>query len=200
MSQLNMELQEDYSQVTIDRICYRDNDDQVQLYCFQSAGTLRKFVSEFYEVTCEPYPSDIIKTEWKKALKYIDSLLDELEIGKIQRFVWIPCKSNCVKLLKSVIDQSISLSKVDETFLTHKSNISREVVLLYEGMKAITNSFSENNQMQVGTAVRKINDYWKVCRYYQVSHAFLELKKLLQLSGDFSAVEEFSQKVISIQD
>ena len=192
---MHKELQKDYNEKSIDKLWYRDSSRRIHLHCFVSAGKLRKFVDEFYQVTCEPYCSDLFKKEWHDTLLRVISEEADLIIDQIFELVWIPCKDSCQYFLKSVIDQSMTLAKVDEHFSVHECDVETQLTVLFKGIKSITKAFTDEHLSEVEIAAQKIREYWKLWLYYRCSDAVVKVKESLMLMGDFDEVHTLSVKV-----
>ena len=195
LADLKTELHKNYREETIDNICLRDSSNHIQLCCYRSAETLLTFVSEFYDVTCGNFSSDLFKREWKDALRCATSIKAHLHVNEIERAVWMKCKQNCEILLKSLLDQTISLSEIDERFAIHESDIETQLLNFYKGVKRITRAISGDQESHVFELAYRIKEYWELLKYHKAADALIKLKSFLFLHGCFSEVETLFEEV-----
>ena len=119
----------------------------------------------------------------------------DLTLDSIHLMVWQPCLGKCKQLLVSLSDLSMKLVDVDLVFRDHKENIDTQLQALFKGVSDCTREEFDWTLME--RAIRKIKQYWDLCRYRNGANIFLRIRDSLGLGdGDFSLVEKLSKEVI----
>ena len=178
----------------MNKLCRRDPENkQIDLVCFISAGTLKIFANNFY-VLGYVHRSELFLTAWKDALMSAVQLKGDLELDDIYQMVWQPCLEYCMRLLKSLSDLSTRVAEVDRVFVDRKNYLDTQLQSLCKGVNECTEETF--NWGLIEAAIKKIKQYWELCRYQQGANIFLKLRDSLGLdSGDFSIVEKLSREV-----
>lgn len=134
---------------------------------------------------------------WKETFEHALMNKPDLDLDVINQLVWKPCLDSCEKLLVSLSDLSISLVEIDKVFsFKHKENLETQLHSLLRGVQECTEDLATLDMNSIETAIRKIRQYWNLCRYCQGASVLLKIRDSLGLQcGDFSVVEELSKEV-----
>ena len=191
LSQLKRELTKDFRQENINKLCVREGT-RFRVLCFQSAGSLSDFAGNFYLMSYK-YPSDLFTVGWKAAMSAAFKNTTNLTLVDIHPQVWVPAFRNCQSLLDKLYDRSMKLAHIDRNFKRHERDIEMQLMNLFAGVNACLGK--EGSRAWIKGVVQCIDDYWHLCNYRKAASAFLDLKKALNLEGDFRNVETLATEV-----
>ena len=191
---LNHELDKDYGEVNLNDLCTRDAESKhIQLVCFKSAGSLLNFVEGFF-ILSQRHGSELFSTFWREAMSIAINDNPDLTLDSIYPLVWQPCLGKCKQLLVSLSDLSMKLVDVDVVFKDHRENIDTQLYALFRGVSDCTRE--QFDLRLIERAIRKIKQYWDLCRYRKGANIFLRIRDSLGLGGgDFGLVERLSKEV-----
>ena len=116
-------------------------------------------------------------------------------IGDLYSQVWDPTFKCCQQLLEQLHDKSITLSDVDKYFHQYKrERLKEELERLAKGIDVCCDD--PKDPTWIRQAVKRMENYWKLCATCEAANSFLQLRDTLKLTkGDFGAVEKISTKV-----
>ena len=193
LSQLKRELNKDFRQENINKLCVREGA-KIRVLCFQSAGSLSDFADKFCLMS-QKYPSDLFTVGWEAAMNAAvkNGTNASLTVADIHPQVWVPAFRNCQSLLDELHDRSMKLVRVDRSFKRHGSDLEMQLMNLFAGVNACLGE--RRSGAWIKGVVRCIHDYWHLCNYQKAASAFLDLKDALNLKGDFRNVEKLATKV-----
>ena len=193
-TELQENLSRDYTEENMSKLCRRHPEsNEVQVVCFGSAGTLDIFADKFC-VLSSKHGSDLFHAAWKNALVTALKINTDLKLNDLYQMVWQPCIECCKQLLKSLSDLSIRVSDIDQVFKDHRDNLDTQLLLLCKGITETTEEMFERSLIE--KAIKKIMQYWELCRFQLGAKIFLEIRDSLGLdTGDFSLVEKLSKEV-----
>lgn len=194
LDSLQQELGKDYGEVNVNKLCRRAENKQVEVVCFQLAGTLCEFVADFQVLhSC----SELFATAWRNAMSVARSH-PGLKLDDIYPMVWQPCLEHCIKLLTSLADLSIRLIDIDREFKYYQQNLDTYLQALFKGVTQCTGEHIDWGKIK--TAIKRTKQYWELCRYREGANTFLEIRDSLGLrNGDFKLVEKLSKEVLYLQ-
>ena len=183
--------------MAINKICLRDEKENIQLICFQSAGSLLKFANEFMVISGGKHGSEIFLDIWRGALHQAVTNNPQLSLGDVCVLVWQPSILQCRNLMESLMDLSMKLSDVDTILKPYDNRLETQLQLLFNRMTEITQK--SGNLSLIERAARRIKEYWNLRQYQEGADTFLKVKNSLGLTkGDFRLVERLSQQVATM--
>ena len=119
-----------------------------------------------------------------------------LTIADIHTSVWQPAFIDCQTMLDQLHDQSMKLVHVDKIFKHYRGQqLESQLMTLFTGVNVCSDVKGETNGTFIKSAVRRMNEYWDLCKYRDAANMFLELRSVLDLKGDFTNVERLSTEV-----
>ena len=194
--ELDRELNRDYGEVNLNELCRQNTETkELQLCCFKSAGSLSVFAQDFY-VLNKKHGSEFFSAAWNEAKSVAIGENPDLTVDDVHPLMWQPCLGKCKQLLQSLSDLSMKLVDVDLVFKSHKANIDTQLLALFKGISDCTRGSEQFNWGLVEKAIRRIRQYWELCRYRKGASIFLGIRDSLGLEGgDFSLVEKLSKEV-----
>ena len=110
-----------------------------------------------------------------------------LTLANICYEVWDPAFHYCQSLLDKLSDRSMKLAHIDRSFRQHERDLEMELINLFAGVNACLGE--KKREAWIKGVVRCVHDYWHLCNYRKAASAFLDLKRALNLQGDFRNVE-----------
>ena len=171
----------------------RAESGEIQLLCFQSAGTLNDFAEDFFTMT-QIYVSDLFHQAWTTALG-VAVKTSTLKLADIRMSVWQPAFVQCQTMLEQLHDQSMKLVDVDRFFKHYQGQqLESQLVSLFKGVDACSELY-ESNGTFIKRAVHRMNEYWDLCKYQEAANMFLDLRSVLNLRGNFKNIEKLSTEV-----
>ena len=193
LPELQQELSKDFSGTKINALCKRAENVEVQLLCFQSAGTLNHFAEDFFTMT-QTCASDLFHQAWTTALD-VALKTSTLKLADVHTSVWQPVFLHCQTMLEQLHNQSLKLVDVDKFFKRYRSQqLESQLMSLFKGVNACRKQ-RENTGTFIKMAVQRMNEYWNLCKYQEAANMFLDLRSILNLKGDFRNVERLSIQV-----
>ncbi len=186
-------MEKDSDHMNISDLCRLEND-KLQICCLKSAQPLDVFVDNFAVMMRK---SPIIFTrKLNKKLKEVLARSDAgITVHDIFPQIWQPAFNFCLELLADLADQSMKLDFVDKHLTKFFETLLNDVKNLAEAIRSC-GSQSTPQFHQLKLAVKKVHDYWRLCRYEDGARVFLQLRDVLNLKGDFSFIESrFSVEV-----
>ena len=147
----------------------------------------------------QKYHSNIFNMEWTAAMNAAvgveKSTCHSLTLANVCSVVWDPAFDKCLSILQKLRDRSIKLALIDWYFRQDKTSLKMQLENLQLGVNACRKE--NNHEAWIAGVVCSINEYWNLCNYQKAASAFLDLKKVLHLQGDFSDIEKLSTDVSS---
>ena len=193
LPELQQELSKDFSCTNINALCKRAESGEVQLLCFQSAGTLNDFAEDFSTMT-QTCASDLFHQAWTTTLD-VAVKTSTLKLADVHTSVWQPVFLHCQTMLEQLHNQSMKLVDVDKFFKRHRGQqLESQLMSLFEGVNTCRRQ-RENSGAFIKRAVQRMNDYWDLCKYQEAANMFLDLRSALNLTGNFRNVERLSTEV-----
>ncbi len=181
-------MEKNFDDINISDLC----NDQLQLCCLKSAQPLDIFVDNF-SLMMRKRPN-IFVHKLTKQVKETLRLDIEIAVSDIFPKIWQPAFAFCQKLLTDLANRSMKLDFVDKYLTQFKKNLLNDVKNLAEAIRSCSQPTPQSYQLQ--SAVEKVHDYWRLCRYEDGARVFLQLRNVLNLKGDFSLIEShFSVQV-----
>ena len=177
----------------INSLCTRD-ETGIKVVCFRRAHVLISFAWKF--CVFNELSSSLFHDAWILTRREAKCQNPNLSVSDLEQKVWNPAFNHCQAMLKELQTLSITLSNVDKLFWNYKENeLTVQFKLLDQG---ISKCVHKNPMITwVQKTVDKITEYRRLCDYSDAANSFLELKKLLKLSGgDFKNVQKISGQVI----
>ena len=193
MSDAVKELRRDFNPCSMNTLCSRDTSD-LEVVCFRRAHVLLPFAWKFnvFKVSLN---SGLFLTVWSDTLSNAREKNPELSIDDLELQVWAPTFHLCEELLEQLHNLSMTLGDVDRVFHHYEPRQLREQLqLLHSGVCRCGDLNLRDHW--IPKAVKKLEDYRKLCSYREAANSFLKLRELLKLSeGNFTDVERISKKV-----
>lgn len=120
-----------------------------------------------------------------------------IEISDVGSKIWEPVFAQCQQLLEQLYSRSMTLSDVDEYFGQYKKQVQvleEELRRLFHGVNACC--WVNKDPSWIQHAVKRMQEYWRLCAYREAANTFLKLRDTLELTkGDFKDVEKISKDV-----
>ena len=187
INELKKELEEDYGHQNINNLC-KVVDHNFQLCCLQSAKPLDSFVDQFANLMMIQNKSPIlfIRVLDKKVREAL-ARSDALTINDIHSNIWQLAFTFCHQLVNSLADQSIKLSFVDKHLKNFSSSLLNDLENLTKALGKCSQCVPKFSELDV--AVKRVEDYWRLCKYQDGAQVFLQLRDVLNLTGDFEFIE-----------
>ena len=187
------ELQVNYDFFRMNTLCSRDTSG-LKVVCFRRAHVLLQFAWKF-NVLKVSLNSGLFLTVWSDTLRNAREKNRELSIDNLELEVWAPTFHRCEELLEQLHSLSMTLGDVDRVFHDYEPlQLEEQLRLLHRGVSQCGGLNLRDHW--IPKAVKKLEDYRKLCGYREAANSFLKLRELLKLSGgDFTDVERISNKV-----
>ena len=196
LKELGVALQHNYDSDDICRLCKLDDEGQITFPCFSAAILLTPMLRQFFLLK-QKNPTVIFEQIWTDTLKVATSKKPLLVLADIVPLVWKPAFLTCKYFLYSLMNQSIKLADVDKFFLTCKNEPEKLLSTIETfncGMYICLEEESQNTEW-IKSTVYSIQQYWSMSRYSETAATLLQMRTSLNLTGDFSDVEQLATKV-----
>ena len=190
----------DYRATNINTLCSSDGQKHFMFHCFTTASPLDPILVKFNFMETK-YVNDLFPRIWKSQMKAAVRGNPDFEIGDIVTKIWEPAFLQCQTLLDELQSRSMRLSAMDEHFGIYQTNLNKlegDLTNLCRGVGSCLNQFNVSTSWIRGV-VQLMQQYWSLCQCTSAADTFLELKRRLQLEGNFDQVESLASQVIIIR-
>ena len=189
------ELQKNYEDEKINKLCITASDGSCRVVCFPDARPLDPCLDGFFIISSK-YSSDIFNRIWHKKM----SEQPAVDSTKIYSILWQPTLQSCTSLLKRLQSGDMTLLEVDDQFknvyFKKLDKLEKDLINLQHAVDAI-NHIVTGDINWIRNAVVHIGQYWNLCGYRETAQSFLKIRDTLNLTGDFVIVERVASKVLS---
>jgi len=186
---LKYELEQNYSDRKIRELCKVENN-VLKLFCLEAAKPLDPFVDQFG--TMSSAGSNMFMQLLNTKLKYL-CIQTGLPISDIYTRAWKPTFVHCFGFINNLAQLELTLKDVDRYLQPYKVSLETELLNLTEGLKRCSPGVPELRLVQ--EAILKVRNYWSICDYGDGACVFLQLRDVLNLTGDFTIIEKFATDV-----
>lgn len=182
----------------INKLCIFEND-KVKYLSMLSALPLDDILQNF-DIMFRKYSITLFHVIWKNhmvaASKEAIKGSSPLVIKDIKLRIWDPTFNECVDLLRSLEDRSITLTDVDRHFKQYQE---KEMLLrhLHDGVTECLDGLQRPKSVVkwIPTVLHLMNEYWSLVNLADTAKTLMKMKKELALTGDFSLIETIANKV-----
>lgn len=186
---------QDHSLKPLNSLCTIASEVNIPHFiCFRSAQPLQPILDSYYYLS-KLYWSDLFNHMWTSVLK------TEFKAKSINTFpdvvsrIWDPVFKQCLQLIESVHSRTIKLKNVDCFFGGHdRVYICENLRNLYSAIQACRGENADTTQW-IQISVDRMEQYWALCEQADAADIVLELKRSLNLTGDFEVIESVASKV-----
>ncbi len=162
----------------------------MKLSCLEIAKPLDSFVDHFDIMYRRSSNLFVQPLKQKKKEVVLNS---NLTINDIYPLIWQPIFEHCQKLLNHLATHQITLTTVDHHLKPHAATLESDVFNLATGMHKCLNTTPDFTVLR--SALSKVEVYWRICEYHDGAQVFLNLRNVLQLTGDFNLIQMFAVSV-----
>lgn len=170
-----------------------------EVHYFDEASDLMS-IADSFRIMCQEKGGDVFSKLWRKNLREAsDQASGKLTFHELIVKAWKPSFQECENLRKQLEDHTVSMIVVNE----HFGHYDKPTIVLLLKALAVTIDRCHSKPMTPQAAeewARHIADlmltHWKFRRYGRAATLFLDLKKQLELTGNFQAMERL-QAVVS---
>ena len=175
-------------------ICSTDDTGTVVVHCFKIAHPLNPILGKFNAISHGEYSNDFFRTFWKRQKRQHEGASSQhLNFVDVVQ-IWENTLKECITFVESLQDRSISLSLVHELVtVKRKENLSRDITNLEAGICVCTGATPPNPWIH--NCVMRMYQYQSLCQHASAASAFVQLKETLELTGDFSMMENLAEEV-----
>ena len=193
------QLKESFYSSEITLVCHTVNGGGCEVVSFPNAKPLECCYKHFYVM----HPNDIFNRFWCEKLSQVAKEKKALSFQQVVDNVWKPVFDQCVKLLGELKSGKLKLSDVDSLFKESYSSDQNSLNSLRQDLcnlhVAIHNNQSSDDFERIESVVCHIGQYWNLCNYHEAAKAFIKIRDMLNLTGDFTLVEEVIRRVFNDQ-
>ena len=191
LDSLANEFESVFDDIPMSNICSTDDTGAVVVHCFKIAHPLNPILGKFNAISNE-YSNDFFRTFWKRQKQKHESI-SHLNFANVVQ-IWEDALKECITFVNSLQNRSISLSSVQELVTKREENLSQDISNLVAGICVCTGE-THSNPVWIHNCVTRMYQYQSLCQHASAASAFIQLKKTLQLTGDFSMVEKLADEV-----
>lgn len=177
-------------------LCVSDVN-KITFKCFETATPLNPITIK-YDLISRQQQSELFNRIWTQASDKAARSNSELTIPDIVMEIWEPVFEECCRFLDSVKNQSIKLHEVDDWFGDYDDPlvIQNHLRNLHNGIELCYNRIAPQDcPSWIKHAVKRMQEYWTLCRYSRAAGTVLDLKSRLGLTGDFTEINTIASQV-----
>lgn len=190
LDHLHKSASDDYSLRPIKSLCCIDRTC-IQYPCLQYARSLEPILSKYYFLS-DRFQSVIFTNIWSSAIdKLVKSGL-KLTVDDLKSNLWDPVFKECRQLIEGLHSEEIKLNEIDYYFRRldymdgHLKEFHKAMEACHDGPLNVGN--------WIASTIDKIKLYWSLCDQSKAAMTVLDLKKSLELSGDFCLIEDIAKR------
>ena len=181
----------------INKLCSEDDAEQSLVPVLLEIAPLNPIIRG-YMCLADSYHSEMFDHVWSEELHQIGTEI--LSVEEIPTKLWDPVLDKCTHLLTTLQQCTMTISVVEKYFTRYKSRKTAamcDVGRLFQGLCEFHEKFlkSEKDYQSIQKAVNLIEEYWSLCSYAEAANTCLDMKRKLQLEGDFVEVEKLAEVV-----
>ena len=185
---LRHKLRMDWSTLRINELCMRGPSGIVVVY-FDLEPEVQQMVSKIYGIQ----NSRIFNDLWHEFCKKLQGSTVKLE--DVVRLMWSPIRENLLSIKQQFISGEMQIKEVDvflKTFKYKCDELEREFELLLVNFRDPETRL-ESQKHQLRFRIQQIKDYRKLFDAGIAARSIIDLKKAMNLTGDFSEVESIAE-------
>lgn len=176
---------------------FKVTDDPSKLDCAQLLKAKRVPVelTNCLYIVGRKHQNDLFDTCWRHQC---DSCGQLSSFTAVYKEVCEPVVMECVQLLQSLEQRSITLEEVEKSFWKFEmTELSQHLLKLCEGIREYfpTNTTISLGKNWVPLLIKDIQVYKRISTYMDTANAVLKLKSSMYLTGDFNAVDTLAKQV-----
>ena len=197
MAELNEELDQKFEPKQIKSLCVSKGPSHLKNRCFVAAAPLDPIKLK-YDFMVRHYQNDLFHRIWEHTSIRAARANPELTIQDIVTKIWNPAFEECCRILDSLSTCSMKLREVDDRFSRYNNSgtIKGHLEQLFKGVEICYDRKPPNwCPPWIDSAVERMQQYWTLSRYAKAAQTVLELRDMLDLTGDFSLMETIAKKV-----
>ena len=179
----------------------RTHSYDIEIVSFSTAKPLEPSYKHFYLLS-KTHSSDLFNRLWHEQISQVAKVKKTLTFQQVVDVVWMPVFNQCIKLLDDLKSGKLALSDIDrlfkESYLSDQDRLIKDLCNLHVGINACNQQSSDDSDW-IQSVVCHIVQYWNLCNYYEAARAFVKIRDMLQLTGDFTLVETVANQVLKIK-
>ena len=164
---------------------------------FCDAAPVGSIVNSFSLLSVD-LPNDMFLAYWTKQKEKQGNKM--LTFAQVVSDIWEPAIEHCVQLLDGLKDRSISLQLVDSLLKRYRNKLTdleKQLINLQNGICRVKGKTPPSERWIRG-CVSRMEQYYFLHTHADAAKVFVTFKDRLDLHGDFSLVENLSQKVYNV--
>ncbi len=198
LDELRTQLGQNFDHARIRSLCESHGSaSQMTFHSFQSAAPLDP-IKVKYDFLARHYQNDLFHRIWEHT-SMAAAKVTELTIQDIVTRIWKPAFEECCRILESLKGRTMKLREVDNRFKRYDDpgKIKSHLENLYKGIELCfgRSQPSASTPGWIRSAVESMQQYWTLSRYAKAAQTILELRKRLELTGEFSIMETIATQV-----
>ena len=190
------QLRENHHSLEITSVCHALDSGDCEVIFFPMAKPLECCYKHFYEVS-KKYPSDLFNRFWLEKVSQVVKEDNPLTFQQVVDNVWKPVFDRCLKLLDDLKSGKLALSDVDSLFKENYSSDQDHLKKDLYNLHVVINTCNESsdNSDWIQSVTDRIGQHWNLCNYHEAAEAFIKIRDMLHLTGDFTLVETVTSQV-----
>ena len=195
--QLQKEFNVEYGDVAVKDL-FTETAESNQLVCiYFTEKSIPNELLKYLYVMGNKYHNDLFDSCWRKRCKQFDNLSTFMEVHEK---VCMHVLDECEEILLSLEQKTMTLESVDKYFRKfQETDLESNLIKLCQG---IQQCFPDTEVLPakqwVHGVVVHIQEYRNINSYMNVATIVLELKKSMNLTGDFTVIDTLAQQVSSL--
>ena len=199
LDELRTQLGQNFDRSRIRSLCQSGGStSQLTFHNFKSAAPLDPIKIK-YEFLTRLHQNDLFHRIWERTSMTAERVNSELTIPDIVTKIWEPAFEECCRILESLKGRTMKLREVDDQFKRYDEpgKIKIHLENLYKGVELCFGRGlpSAASLGWIRSAVESMQQYWTLSRYAKAAQTILELRKRLELTGEFSIMETIATQV-----
>ena len=194
--QLQVEFNAEYDGVAVKDLFTETADSQLVCIYFTAKDIPDELLKYLY-VMGNKYHNDLFDSFWRERCKQCD-ILHISTFNEVHETVCKHVLNECEEILLSLEQKTMTLENVDKYFRKfQESDLENNLFKLCQGIQQCYPATKVKPAKHwVHDVVVHIQEYKKINSYLNVATIILELKRSMNLTGDFTVVYTLSQQVL----
>ena len=203
LDELRTQLGQNFDRYRIRSLCQSGGStSQPIFHSFQSAIPLDSIMIK-YDFLTGRHQNDLFHRIWERTSITASKVNSELTIQDIVTKIWEPAFEECCRILESLKGRTMKLREIDDRFKRYDGpgKIRGHLENLYKGVELCFGRGQSSAACPgwIKSAVESMQQYWTLSRYAKAAQTILELRRRLELTGEFSIMETIATQVRKIR-
>ena len=192
--QLQKEFHAEYNDFAVKDLFAETSDSSQPVCTYFTVNDIPNELLKYLYIMGNKYRNDLFDSFWRERCKQFNNLST---FNEVHETVCKHVLDECKEILLSLVQKTMTLENVDKYFRKFQEiDLENNLSKLCQGMlQCYPDTELKPAKQWVHGVVVHIQEYKKINSYMNVATIVLELKKSMNLTGDFTVIDTLAQQV-----